>query len=108
MALLPKPPITSAWQLTDLLRDFLHSESRAGFILIACTLLSLILANSALSESYVHLWHLEIVGGYSVEYLINDGLMTLFFLWLAWRSRGKSIWANCRTLEPPCCLFLRL
>ncbi len=80
MALLPKPPITSAWQLTGLLRDFLHSESRAGFILIACTLLSLILANSALSESYVHLWHLEIVGGYSVEYLINDGLMTLFFL----------------------------
>ncbi|HEX5361125.1 MAG TPA: Na+/H+ antiporter NhaA, partial [Fluviicoccus sp.] len=50
------------------------------FILIACTLLSLLLANSALGESYVHFWHAPVGGGHTVEHLINDGLMTLFFL----------------------------
>jgi NhaA family Na+:H+ antiporter len=71
---------TSPWQLTDLLRRFLRSESKAGFILIACTVISLLLANSALGEGYAHFWHLKLSGGHSVEHLINDGLMTLFFL----------------------------
>lgn len=69
-----------AWQLTDLLRRFLRSESKSGFILIGCTLLSLLLANSGVGEAYVHFWHTPVGGGHTVEHLINDGLMTLFFL----------------------------
>jgi len=48
-------------------------------ILLFCTALSLLLANSAVGESYVHFWHAN-VGGQSLEYWINDGLMTIFFL----------------------------
>ena len=76
MALVKSP----SWQLTDLLRRFLRSESKSGFILIGCTLLSLLLANSAIGEAYVHFWHTPVEGSHTVEHVINDGLMTLFFL----------------------------
>jgi NhaA family Na+:H+ antiporter len=76
MAIVKSP----SWQLTELLRRFLRSESKSGFILIACTLVSLMLANSALGEAYVHFWHIPVEGRHTVEHVINDGLMTLFFL----------------------------
>jgi NhaA family Na+:H+ antiporter len=66
-------------RVTALFRDFLDSEKAGGFILIACTLLSLFLANSIWSESYLHLWHYPL-GNHPIEYWINDGLMTIFFL----------------------------
>ena len=65
--------------ITTLFNEFLHSEKAGGFMLIACTLLSLVLANSIWSESYLHLWHYQ-VGNHSIEHWINDGLMTIFFL----------------------------
>lgn len=65
--------------ISKLFSDFLDSEKAGGFILIACTLLSLLLANSFLSESYLHLWHFSL-GNHPLEYWINDGLMTIFFL----------------------------
>lgn len=66
-------------RITKLFNDFFESEKSGGFILILCTLLSLLLANSFLSESYLHLWHFQL-GNHPLEYWINDGLMTIFFL----------------------------
>jgi len=65
--------------ITKLFKDFFESEKSGGFILIACTLLSLFLANSIWSENYLHLWHYHL-GNYPIEHWINDGLMTIFFL----------------------------
>lgn len=62
-----------------LFRDFLESEKAGGFTLIICTIFSLVIANSIWSESYLHLWHYHFLN-YSIEYWINDGLMTIFFL----------------------------
>lgn len=64
---------------TKLFSEFLKSEKSGGLILIGCTLISLILANSALSTEYLHFWHTNFAG-HSIEYWINDGLMTIFFL----------------------------
>jgi Na+:H+ antiporter, NhaA family len=71
----------------DLFKSFFKSEKSGGFVLIACTLISLFLANSALGESYTHFWHTRInlsLDGieldYSLEHWVNDGLMTIFFL----------------------------
>jgi len=64
---------------TKLFHDFFESEKAGGFILIICTIASLLVANSVWSESYMHLWHSQI-GNQSIEYWINDGLMTIFFL----------------------------
>lgn len=58
---------------------FLESKKSGGIILILCTIISLLLANSAFSESYLQIWHSKI-GGLSVEHWINDALMAIFFL----------------------------
>lgn len=64
---------------TKLFNAFFESEKSGGLLLIACTLLSLGLANSILGESYLHFWHIDFAGK-PIEYWINDGLMTIFFL----------------------------
>lgn len=66
-------------KITKLFKDFFESEKVGGFTLIACTLLSLFLANSIWSENYLHIWHYQL-GNHSLEHWINDGLMTIFFL----------------------------
>lgn len=66
-------------RLTKLFTEFFESEKAAGFLLIGCTIISLLLANSAWGESYIGFWHYKI-GDYSLEYWINDGLMVIFFL----------------------------
>lgn len=65
--------------ITKLLKDFIDSEKAGGFILIACTLLSLLITNSAWGESYLHVWHIQFAN-HPIEHWINDGLMTIFFL----------------------------
>ncbi|MBK8398723.1 MAG: Na+/H+ antiporter NhaA [Leptospiraceae bacterium] len=66
-------------KITKLFNEFFESEKAGGLILIFCTLLSLVLANSGLGESYSHFWHLKLLG-LSIEHWINDGLMAIFFL----------------------------
>ncbi|NRS88539.1 NhaA family Na+:H+ antiporter [Flavobacterium sp. 7E] len=63
----------------DLFKEFFDNEKATGLILIACTLVSLIMANSIFGNQYLHTWHSKFAGE-SLEYWINDGLMTIFFL----------------------------
>lgn len=66
-------------QVSKLFKDFFKSESAGGIILIGCTIVSLLIANSSLGVSYEHLWHLKIAG-LSLSHWINDLLMAVFFL----------------------------
>lgn len=66
-------------RLTRIFKDFFESEKAGGYILIACTILSILIANSVIGMQYVSFWHHDI-GGHSIEQWINDGLMTIFFL----------------------------
>lgn len=66
-------------KLTRLFNEFFESEKASGLVLIFCTIISLLLANSAWGESYHHVWHIQIFG-YPLEHWINDGLLTIFFL----------------------------
>jgi Na+:H+ antiporter, NhaA family len=66
-------------KLSGTFKGFFDSEKVGGVLLIVCTVVSLLLANSFLGASYLHLWHLEIAG-LSVELWINDALMAVFFL----------------------------
>ena len=65
--------------LSNTFKQFVDSEKASGIVLMACTVLSLLLANSAIGASYLMLWQRS-VGGLSLEHWINDGLMTIFFL----------------------------
>jgi len=66
-------------KITKLFNDFFHSERASGMVLMGCTIFSLLLTNSFLHESYLQIWEYTF-GGHPVEYWINDGLMTIFFL----------------------------
>jgi NhaA family Na+:H+ antiporter len=65
--------------LNKTLKKFFQNEKSSGFVLIACALVSLLVANSAFSESYLGFWK-TYVGGLTVAYWVNDGLMAIFFL----------------------------
>ena len=66
-------------RLSNTFTRFVESEKASGIVLIGCTVVSLVLANSSIGASYMSVWHRSI-GGLSLEHWINDGLMTIFFL----------------------------
>jgi len=66
-------------KLTKLYREFFESEKSGGLVLVFVTLISLLLANSAIQTGYIHFWNYD-MGGHSLAHWINDGLMTIFFL----------------------------
>ncbi len=73
--------------LPQLFAEFLESEQASGVILIVCTLISLLIASSPDGKDYAAIWHIELgfdTGPihlkHSLEFWINDGLMTIFFL----------------------------
>jgi NhaA family Na+:H+ antiporter len=66
--------------------EFIHRQTTSGLLLMAFALLALVVANSALAGTYLHLSHVSIglnIGGWelekSLQHWINDGLMALFF-----------------------------
>ena len=65
--------------ISDTFNKFFASQKSSGILLILCTALSLVLANSSVGESYLSVWQ-EYGGGLSLEHWINDGLMAIFFL----------------------------
>ena len=58
---------------------FLDSEKSGGILLMGGTLMSLVLANTLWASEYQHIWHSAFFSK-SMEFWINDGLMTIFFL----------------------------
>ncbi len=64
---------------TRLFTDFFNSEKTGGIILVACTLVSLLLANSVTASNYLQIWNYPL-GDHTLTHWINDGLMTIFFL----------------------------
>ena len=65
--------------MTKLFKEFFESEKSGGLILIACTILSLLITNSAFGEGYQLFWQTQFAG-HSIGHWVNDGLMTIFFL----------------------------
>lgn len=66
-------------KLSKVFNDFFESEKSSGVVLIACTIVSLIIANSVLGAHYVGFWH-TVIAGLSIELWVNDALMAIFFL----------------------------
>ena len=80
---LPDRPIQ---RLGRPLTAFMHIQSASGVVLLICTAIALLLANSPYAEAYDAFWHHELriaIGdfelAYSVAHWINDGLMVIFF-----------------------------
>lgn len=75
------------YKVTTLFNEFFESEKASGILLLACTLFSILVANSPWGREYLEVWHLKLgfdLGiihlRYDLEHWINDGLMAIFFL----------------------------
>ncbi|HMT08707.1 MAG TPA: Na+/H+ antiporter NhaA [Pyrinomonadaceae bacterium] len=68
-----------SFRLTSTFKEFFANERAGAIVLILCTIVSLVLANTAFGPSYVKFFH-SYLGPLSVEHWINDGLMAIFFL----------------------------
>ena len=72
-------------QLISPILEFIKDSRAVGITLLACTILSLLLANSQWQESYIHFFEKEmhLVSWlhlpHSMLHWINDGLMAVFF-----------------------------
>jgi Na+:H+ antiporter, NhaA family len=80
-----RKPVTAPARLALLLERFLRIEAASGIVLLGATALALLSANSPWSASYEHLWHGAMFafadGAHAtLHFLVNDGLMTIFFL----------------------------
>lgn len=73
--------------ISVLFKEFVRSEKSGGFVLIVCTVLSLLIANLPGGEAWAALFHrhIDLSAGplhlnFSITHWVNDGLMTIFFL----------------------------
>ena len=73
-------------RLTAPIRRFLRIEAASGFVLVLCTIVALVLANSSLGPTVHHFWEESIRFGigsftfdHTLHFWVNDALMTIFF-----------------------------
>lgn len=65
--------------LSRLFYEFINSEKAGGIVLIICTIISMVLANTIFREPWLGFWNTYIFG-HSIAHWINDGMMAIFFL----------------------------
>lgn len=77
---------------------FLNAQWMSGLLLFGATVYALLLANSHYKDAYFALKHTQIhlglgndINHFSVELLINDGLMVLFFFLLGLEIKRESL-----------------
>ena len=82
----PSQPMRPVQRLTKPLQQFLHLEASGGLVLLSCTIIALLIANSPLASSYHAFWNQvlsfslgESKLSYPLWYWVNDGLMVIFF-----------------------------
>jgi NhaA family Na+:H+ antiporter len=80
-------PVRPVQQWLVPVKRFLEIEAASGVILLLCTVLALVLANSPFAKPFAEFWHTHVgivFGDYGLEgefghLVINDALMTIFF-----------------------------
>lgn len=81
--------------------QFLHVESASGVLLVVCTIVALLLANSPWAERYNAFWSttLRIGAGsfelaYPLWYWVNDALMAIFFFVVGLEIKREVSWGE--------------
>ena len=84
---LPNRASVFAEKIFSICRNIVHIDAMAGVALVIATMVALLLANSTYGTAYQNFWQQKIsieAFGYcfskDLHFLVNDGLMTLFFL----------------------------
>ena len=96
-------------KLSGTFNNFFDSEKSSGVLLIVCTVISLLIANSSSGADHLSSWHTPF-GGLSVEHWTNDALMpillasltagTIGFLWPKLLGAPEATDSNFDTVGP--------
>lgn len=85
-------------RVTKIFQDFFNSEKAGGFLLIGCSLVAITIANSPFGSSYSHFWH-SAIADHSLEFWVNDGLMTIFFLLIGLEIEREMLVGELRSMR---------
>lgn len=109
------------------LERFLRIEAASGILLLVAAAVALAWANSPWSDGYLGFWHTPVgirIGGFSfersLEWVVNDGLMVIFFFVVGmeirreihhgelseWRRAALPVAAALGGMVAPACLYL--
>ncbi|GLS25114.1 Na+/H+ antiporter NhaA [Marinibactrum halimedae] len=85
---------------------FFKSQSSSGFLLLACAIVAMVLANSGLKDTYTAINHLPLRIGlgdstieHSLHHWVNDGLMVIFFFILGMEIKYEILAGELRDLR---------
>ena len=85
---------------------FMHVEAAGGIVLLTCTAIALVLANSRWSSQFAEFW--ETRAGFSIgpfelyktlSHWINDGLMTIFFFLVGLEIKREIVFGELQELR---------
>ncbi len=86
--------------------QFMHIEAAGGFVLLACTALALVLANSPWSARFAEVWQTRVgftIGAFELYkpllLWINDGLMTVFFFVVGLEIKREIVFGELKDLR---------
>lgn len=81
-------------------KSFINSDSFPGLLLIAATAAALIIANSPLNSIYSHfIYDLKLREEFNFHFLVNDGLMALFFLVVGCEIKRELIYGKLSSVK---------
>lgn len=86
--------------------EFLQIEAAGGVVLLVCTVVAIILANSPWSTQVAEFWEIQVgftIGRFQLQqtllHCINDGLMTLFFFVVGLEIKREIVFGELRELR---------
>jgi NhaA family Na+:H+ antiporter len=93
-------------RLVSPFQEFAKLEASGGILLICCTVLALVWANSPWAASYSHLWHTSLTLGFAgnvlskpLHFWINEGLMAVFFLLVGLEIKRETLVGELASLQ---------
>ena len=102
-SIMPREPIQ---RLVDPVIRFMHVEAASGVLLLICTAVALVLANSAAHDGFAAIWETRIgftIGDFdmhhSLKHWINDGLMAIFFFVVGLEVKRELVLGELRDLK---------
>ncbi|MCQ2272855.1 MAG: Na+/H+ antiporter NhaA [Bacteroidales bacterium] len=85
-------------RVSEILKPLLSKETTAGYFLLACTVASLIIANTHCGPAYLDFWN-HSIGGHPFSHWIDDGLMAVFFLLVGLELKRELLYGELKSMK---------
>lgn len=99
-------PVRPVDRLINPIARFLHVEAASGFVLLGCSILALVLANSPWADAFLGFWQTPIGFSWngfelehSLKHWINDGLMVIFFFVIGLEVKRELVMGELRDVR---------